>query len=711
MKRLPSHWFYPSRPALGRYPGLLRGLPVAVGSGLVFLLLFSGSAVAQAPYHFHQKIAGDSLYLRWEPQTFPAFERVLTGGLELELYAVTGPATDPELRLLERRRPRPQPYLDWRGDHHGSVWDTIAFELVHFARQDPATLEEHFPFEPEEQTEANWRALRLAGTNYALNYDWRAIERAGFGYARPLDATVPRYALKLYSENSLDTFWVDFDREAHQAPAVPELAAEFKGRRVELSWRTAAHRRYFFGYSVRKSADGGQSWSELMDLPLINDQDTLGEPALEFSYYTDTLERPDVEVRYRLHGHDYLGGRSVRFSEVRGSGYPDPSFSPLLVSAEPTDSNYAHLRWELDPSREALLREFRIVHTDSAGGIYRPALAGIDPAAREAWVPMRFEANFYRVLAVPLRGPTRGSFEALVMAHDAEPPAAPRGLAGNIDSTGEVRLYWEANTEPDLAGYRIFKSHFAAGEPAGITPDPVAEPAFVDTVELQSGNEWVYYQIQAVDRRGNGSPFTPLLSLKKPDVHPPAPPRILRADNDGRTIELHWAASPAPDVARYRLFRRVLESEPDWGLLLEFGREDYRGNYRDSLVEPGLTYAYTLIAIDDDGLVSPPAQPVSLRLKAYGLAPPIAGFSATVSDDPVAVTLNWSYPSPPREYRLYRAAADEPLVLLKTLPGEGTSYADGAVSRGQNYRYVLRALLPGGRMSPYSEELNVEIPE
>jgi len=45
-------------------------------------------ATAQTPFLLHRKIAGDSLYVRWEPQDFAAFERVLTGGMHLEVYTV-----------------------------------------------------------------------------------------------------------------------------------------------------------------------------------------------------------------------------------------------------------------------------------------------------------------------------------------------------------------------------------------------------------------------------------------------------------------------------------------------------------------------------------------------------------------------------------------------------------------------------------------------
>lgn len=45
---------------------------------------------------------------------------------------------------------------------------------------------------------------------------------------------------------------------------------------------------------------------------------------------------------------------------------------------------------------------------------------------------------------------------------DHEPPAVPRGLR-SITGDGEVMLYWYENTEPDLAGYRIYRSLTESG--------------------------------------------------------------------------------------------------------------------------------------------------------------------------------------------------------------------------------------------------------
>ena len=46
---------------------------------------------------------------------------------------------------------------------------------------------------------------------------------------------------------------------------------------------------------------------------------------------------------------------------------------------------------------------------------------------------------------------------------DVTPPAAPRGLY-HVTGDGQVSLSWLANTESDLAGYRVYESPCSSGQ-------------------------------------------------------------------------------------------------------------------------------------------------------------------------------------------------------------------------------------------------------
>ncbi len=668
-------------------------------------------AAEAAPYTFYYKIADNQLWVRWAPGDVEHFRHAIAGKLTAALYGMAGDWAAPDFRLLWQQQMQPLGYTEWRAALSAGAWDSIALAAVHAESLDAALLNESFLAPEYGDTEAEAWHHRAGVSNYALNYSWAAIARSGMGFSRPLDPDVKRYALRLFPGPMGDTLFFDIDAEAYQPPATPELEARYKGSYAELKWRTDGFEADFFGWGLDRSADGGREWTPVFALPLVSQTDSLtraaaGEAA-RYAYHNDPLPDASADIRYRLRGADYLGGWSQNFSEVSRVGREDITLSPLLLKTTQTDSNYAHIEWAYDPGYEPLLAGFRIVVADTAGGSYRIALDGIEPTAREASLWMPFRSNFFRVQAVSKLGTVLSSFESLVMMYDDEPPAVPARFTGYIDSTGLAHLSWAVSEEEDLAGYYLFKGYFERGELAMITPEPLAGPAHVDTVNMETGNEWVYYRLRSVDSRGNGSDFSPLLALKKPDRFPPAAGRITAIRSTDQAIQLHWTRSPSPDVAAYRIYRRVLNETDAWTLLLAFDAPDFVADYTDTLVEAGKAYQYAAQAIDDDGLVSELSQPVSMRLKDYGLRGQIESFTAAPNAEARAVALHWQYGLDAQSYYLYRAQGNAPLSLLKILPGGLQAYTDENLRRGETYRYVLRAYLADGKTSPFSAPIDV----
>jgi hypothetical protein len=90
---------------------------------------------------------------------------------------------------------------------------------------------------------------------------------------------------------------------------------------------------------------------------------------------------------------------------------------------------------------------------------------------------------------------------ACVTPRDTFAPAAPQGLVG-VGSEGTISLIWTANSEPDVAGYVILRAIAPATELTPVTPEPITDTNFRDTVP--AGTQ-VTYAVQAVDRAGNTS--------------------------------------------------------------------------------------------------------------------------------------------------------------------------------------------------------------
>jgi hypothetical protein len=96
---------------------------------------------------------------------------------------------------------------------------------------------------------------------------------------------------------------------------------------------------------------------------------------------------------------------------------------------------------------------------------------------------------------------------AVVTPKDTFPPAAPQGLVAAVlpteNGTATVDLSWAIGTEPDLAGYRVYRSEQEGVRGQLLTPDLLPTPAFRDT-GLPSGKRY-WYTVTAVDRAGNES--------------------------------------------------------------------------------------------------------------------------------------------------------------------------------------------------------------
>lgn len=88
-----------------------------------------------------------------------------------------------------------------------------------------------------------------------------------------------------------------------------------------------------------------------------------------------------------------------------------------------------------------------------------------------------------------------------VTPQDTFPPSPPSGLQ-SVASEDAVSLIWDANTEPDLAGYLVLRAIAPSEIPTLVTPTPIEQPNFRDILETGARASYV---VQAVDKAGNVS--------------------------------------------------------------------------------------------------------------------------------------------------------------------------------------------------------------
>ena len=91
----------------------------------------------------------------------------------------------------------------------------------------------------------------------------------------------------------------------------------------------------------------------------------------------------------------------------------------------------------------------------------------------------------------------------VVAPRDTVAPAAPRGLF-SVTGDGEVFLHWQANTESDVVGYRVYKSPCASG--SSCPYDLVGATTGTSfTVSGLSNGVTRFFAVAAYDRAGNES--------------------------------------------------------------------------------------------------------------------------------------------------------------------------------------------------------------
>jgi hypothetical protein len=79
---------------------------------------------------------------------------------------------------------------------------------------------------------------------------------------------------------------------------------------------------------------------------------------------------------------------------------------------------------------------------------------------------------------------------------DTFPPAAPSGLRA-VAAAGAMNLIWNANTEPDLAGYVVLRGEAPGATLQALMPAPIKETNYADTT-VKPGMRYVY-AVVAVD--------------------------------------------------------------------------------------------------------------------------------------------------------------------------------------------------------------------
>ena len=138
---------------------------------------------------------------------------------------------------------------------------------------------------------------------------------------------------------------------------------------------------------------------------------------------------------------------------------------------------------------------------------------------------------------------------------DVTPPATPTNFTATAGDS-KVTLSWNANIEPDLHSYHLFKGTVDGGTIAYFMSVGKNTTSYTDN-NVTNGTTY-YYRIKAGDTSNNQSSFSAQVSATPTapiDVTPPATPTITSTSVFQGGVKLEWTQNTEPDLANYYIYR------------------------------------------------------------------------------------------------------------------------------------------------------------
>ncbi|NVM54171.1 MAG: fibronectin type III domain-containing protein [Candidatus Helarchaeota archaeon] len=318
---------------------------------------------------------------------------------------------------------------------------------------------------------------------------------------------------------------------------------------------------------------------------------------------------------------------------------------------------------------------------------------------------------YYRVSAmdeVPNEG--RSSNEGSGTPHDSEPPSQVLGVSVNVIASGTaLELSWTANTEPDLANYKVYRS---------ITSEFTPGPAYL--VGMPSSN-WFwdsrlidnityFYRITAVDEVPNEGTYSDEVSATPQDTVAPAKVTgvIVSVVPSGSALEITWDASVASDLDHYNIYRsRIPGFTPSLSNLIATPPINY---YLDTDITENNVHYYRVSAVDEAGNEGIPSS--NKYYYPLPVEPPqkVTGVSIIVVPSGNTLVLSWTANTEVdlANYRIYRSTTSGFTPGGGNLIAKPTNnyYLDFGLTDGVTYHYRISAVDEVPNEGTYSDEVS-----
>ncbi|NIG56005.1 hypothetical protein [Chitinophaga sp. Cy-1792] len=657
--------------------------------------------------------SGDSIMLRWAPVNAVLWRAANANGYIIKRYTVARNKQllkQPEIVTLTGRPLKPLPLAAWepivqRYEKPGSIAAQALygekFEVTATDKKkgkaDPMTI-----YHQSEEQET-----RFSFGLYAAEQSYEVAKAMGLGFVDRNVKPDEKYLYRIFLAVTpaglpSDTGYIYTGLDEYQPlPKPAELKAGPLDKAALISWNKINFERFYNAWILERSDDNGKTFTSVSKEPLINTQDN-PKDQVNYFYRLDTALHIDQVYAYRVRGISAFGEIGPVSDTVQVTIHDLLTVHPTIVDVE-DQQGVVYIRWRMPQSKAKIVR-YDIERSAAVNKKYTvlnkvPLLEKDSIFADQQ--PMN--VNYYRIKATTKDGQHVYSFPHFIQQEDSIPPVAPVALAGTINKAGVVSLSWEPNKEKDLYGYRVFRANAPQEEFVQVTRNPADSAFFSDTISINTLTKNVYYKVVALDKHYNPSPFSEMLTLKRPDIIPPVPPLFVSSNASAEGIALTWILSTSADVECHQLMRR---KDSVWESVLYLPKGDTTVNYTDTSSVAGVKYTYQLIAIDDSGLQGASKLLNAARIDMGNVAAKDA-LKVSVDRENKLVKLSWQALKGVNKVWIYKATADGTFRLIKTVEGTETTTTDAELLLNTIYKYKLRMMDTVNGRSGFTSEVIV----
>ncbi|GHT52871.1 hypothetical protein AGMMS49982_14270 [Bacteroidia bacterium] len=648
----------------------------------------------------------DSILLRWAPTDKQTWDLGNRYGYVVERYTLLrkGKLLDErEFRSLTPVPQTPAPTAEWEL-YEDDKYVSIAAECI-FGESPAMPLAGPSAIAQKYKEEQNRFSMAL----FAADQSVLTARLSGLFAVDKTALADEKYLYKIYIAApdsigaTVDTAFAFTGLSEYQTLPQPiDLTAHWENRKVQLSWNILYLNHIYNSYVVEKSQDG-KRYTPISENATVQAVDEGITP--EYAYRSDSLPDNRSKWYYRVRGINAFGELGPPSDSVVGRGRIPITSAPIISSKEVIDNKRVSLIWEYPDTLNESITGFRLYRSSKPTGTKEKIYESKKPKERVYIDPQPDLTNYY-VLSVFDDETEKFSPQTYAELLDSIPPAAPRGLAGVIDSTGIVHLTWDRNKDKDINGYRVYRSNRPDFEFILVTPAMIADTFFTDVINLKTLTKQVYYQLRAEDLRLNQSALSAVLALKRPDTIPPVSPVIQSVAEKKNAFAITWYNSSSDDVMRHHVYRKEA-TDTAFQLLTSIEKRpkkvpEKQSTYQDNSVQAGETYIYQVRAEDDSGLFSEPSTPV--QKKAPGEKRDDIRLKKREVDG--EVTLTWTIKTEKKVERIliYKAIGNE-APKLHTGTTE-SNYTDKTGTAEKALRYRIKVLYDDGTYSSLSNEVS-----